>query len=370
MERPELKSKAKELYKNRLVQIAAVAASLGAFLAFGEKTGQEVQANTELPDAQTPHTLRLENPPNQEEYDRIKESSTQANTKVQGYIEVPTDQQIQEGDLQAFREILTGVQQWFYENIGATFEVDDIQFMTKPEILQFPQTTDDFFKDARILPRVGAFVDANGLGTACDRDNNRTDFLLITVAGWREQNRNTLVPIPAHDLRFAGPCLGNDGLGAAYFGESYLDNTPQDEAVRAIALDIAIANTLGDTNAPNLAKFLENPQFSPAQIEQLRNSPLFTRRNPNWQPPKEPIQLFAGWNAVAVDINTCRPIDQALQSLTDRGISATVWAFQTHLRRWQAYDPQLAQVSDLEEICPLQVVWIKPTQPANWQPGQ
>ncbi|KKU89112.1 MAG: hypothetical protein UY20_C0016G0003 [Candidatus Yanofskybacteria bacterium GW2011_GWA1_48_10] len=378
MERPRVRSEVKQenptspenRNRGRLLRAISLAGVLGA-LAFLQRDGNAVQATDNSVDTQTRHTLSLENSPNQPEYSRL----VQASTRVRGYIEVPDGQQMEEADRQAFDNILKGVQQWFYDNIGATFEIGgDVQFITQPDI-QYPANLPDFFEGHRDTPRIGAFVSSSGLGAACDQGINRTIFLIESLAGWRDQNINTPVPIPAHNLRFAGPCPGNGGLGAAYLGEDWLDTEPQDRVVIAIALDVAIANALGDANAPTLAEFEAYPVFTTAQAEQLRNSPLFTRINPAWQqqnppepaPPAGSTHLEPGVNFITSTTRGCQPPEVIFKSLIDNGEPLALWAFNNDIGDWEGYDPRFPEVSNLRQICFLQVVVVTVKSPADWQ---
>jgi len=371
--RPNLAERTGSILRNRLVRATVLSAALGAISLMPQKDGSQVLAQDDSKDNQTHNALHLENPPNQPEYSRL----VQASTRVNGYIEVPDGQQMDEADRQAFDNILKGVQQWFYDNIGATFEIGgDVQFVTRPDI-QYPANLPDFFEGPRVTPRIGQFVNSSGLGTACDRGINRYKFLMISLAGWRDQNRNTPVPIPADDLRFGGPCLGDDGLGAAYLGEDWLDTEPQDRAVIAIALDVAIANALGDANAPTLAEFEAYPVFTPAQAEQLRNSPLFTRRNLNWQSSQEPVALSPSIETTHLEPGTCnfvtstapgcQPPETAFRDLNDQGIIFTAWVWNPDSGKWEGYASLFPEVSDLKKVCQLQVIAITAKSPADWQ---
>jgi len=352
----------------RALRTVLLGSTLAAILAMARADKEVVDAADRfITNPQTPHSLRLETPPNQE-YDRIinRAETLQAGTSVQGYIEVPDGQQMDEADRQAFDNILKGVRQWFYDNIGATFEIGgNVQFVTRPDI-QKPATLDDFFEGERPDPRIGAFVSSSGLGAVCDGEINRTTFLVESLAEWRNQNANTPVPIPADDLRFGGPCPGNSGLGAAYLGNDWLDREPQDRAVLAVVLDIAIANRLGDANAPTLEKFLDNPQFTPEQVDMLRDSPLFPIKNPNWQAPQEPIHLLGdSWNLVTIRENGCQPVEEAVKPLTNQGIKIVIWGFKAG--QWWAYNSEFSEASDqAAEICRLDVVWILPDHPVDW----
>ena len=354
------------------LRAALLVGALGAVLALA-KEEDAVLATDNSTDPQTRNTLSLEKPPNQEEYSQV----VQTGTRVVGTLEIPIDQKAEEADLQALREILTGAQEWFSQNIGATFALGDIQFV------ESPNTTAQFFEDVIILPKVGVPTQEAGLGAACDQGVNRANFPVTVLIGWRNQTERFLGFEPGFsDIVFIGPCLDDDGLGTVQLNEDNLDTRTRDEAIRRLVLGIANGTALG-TSGPRFADWAENPQFTREQIEKLRRSPLFTIVDPNFQQPQESaaptadpaapsgetIHLDGIWNFVTNTAAGCQSPESVFQSLIDGGMPFTAWVFNPASGQWEGFDSQFPQVSDLKEICHLQVVAVRPKDQVDWQPN-
>lgn len=347
------------------------AAGTIGFLAaqFSADNGPVYSNNTN--DSLAKNTLNLDKP--HSDYDRIVTAETtnspetqQTNTKVNCYLEVPDDQLANQADLEACRQILTNVQAQLYQEIGATFNLGNVRFVKRPEHVYYPKNLKDFFENSS-YSRTGAYVRESGLGGFCDKDINPRDFWYTALIGWRNQRiGSTGNGKGDHNLLTATCLKPEDGLGGALVSEDHLDNMSLQESERRLKWLIT-AVALKDL-ALSVRDF--NGTFTPEQITLLQNHPLFTVKNPDWN-PETVIQLEEGWNLEQLKPSKCTPSKDAFASISHALIVA--WHKQNlndPQENWKGYVPDVPDiVNDYKEVCPPtgpeDMVWILLTEPVE-----